>query len=112
MLWGSVACPRRARTLGLGAGGCGPTPAPPCFGCCAWNTWGAGLGRRCGGCTPPPNTGGKSPGSCTAPRSLPPSASPPSRFPLPDASAAASRLSAREKGWSPAVRPPPAAAAE
>ena len=40
---------------------------------------------------------------------LPPSAC----FPLPEASAAAaSRLRAREKGWSPAARPPPAAAAE
>jgi hypothetical protein len=40
ILCGSVACPRRARTLGRGAGGCdcwAMAPSPG-FGC-AWNTW-------------------------------------------------------------------------
>lgn len=31
-----MACPRRARTLGRGAGGCGAMPPSPGFGC-AWN---------------------------------------------------------------------------
>jgi hypothetical protein len=117
MLWGSVACPRRARTFGLGAGGCGPTAAPPCFDCCGWNTWVGGVGRRFGGCTPPPpNTGGKSPVSCTVSRSYrgeleayhaSTRASVPTRTRRANAKAKMGKVSERERGLRARAHSPP-----